>query len=407
MAVRTTHRGVRGRRPWWLTEGRPTTAAAQRCGEGSRALCHDGSVTRVVDYRALTLPVLKSDVRDFKAATRASGTPWAGSETGRLAGWGCLIALLAGFLLTVDLVLFLLSLVGLTQDPPVLLGIAGIIVPPAVTVVLIWLAVRGARAANEQLWQNHFRLSRFAADNGLIYSASTPNPQYPGLIFNQGSARQTVNHFRSAQGRFFDIGNFQFTTSDGKTTTTHHRGFMALHLDRRLPHMVLDAKSNGALGLAAFGQEQRLSLEGDFDRYFTLYCPRQYERDALYVFTPDLMALLIDEAAPFDVEIVDNWMFVYSNGAFPPLQVGLYERLFRIIDTVGAKTLRQTARYQDDRLVAAPFEANVVAPPGQRLRRRFPPAAIIALIVFGAVLVLPIVVAVVVFLVQSISITVT
>ena len=37
---------------------------------------------------------------------------------------------------------------------------------------------------------------------------------------------------------------------------------------------------------------QVLSLEGDFDRYFTLYCPKEYERDALYVFTPDLMALL-------------------------------------------------------------------------------------------------------------------
>lgn len=42
-----------------------------------------------------------------------------------------------------------------------------------------------------------------------------------------------------------------------------------------------------------------LSLEGDFDRYFTLYCPGDYERDALYVFTPDLLALLIDESRHF------------------------------------------------------------------------------------------------------------
>jgi len=360
-----------------------------------------------VNYGALTLPVLKSDVRAFRIATKASGVPWARLATSQGVGWGCLLALLVGFLLMVDVILLALSIAALSVAPLIPLGIAGIIAPPLLSALLIWLSIRGVIASNEQLWQNWFRLSRFAADNDMVFSAATPDPQYPGLIFNQGSSRQTVNHVRSASGRFFDIGNFQFTTSDGEKTHTHHRGFMALHLDRRLPHMVLDATSNGSLGLAAFGKEQRLSLEGDFDRYFTLFCPQQYERDALYVFTPDLMALLIDEAAPFDVEIVDNWMFVYANGAFPSLQAGLYERLFHIIDTVGAKTLSQSARYQDDRLVEAPFEANIVAPPGQRLRRRFPTAAVVALIVCAVVVLLPIVVIVVAVIISSIAITVS
>jgi hypothetical protein len=123
-----------------------------------------------------------------------------------------------------------------------------------------------------------------------------------------------------------------------------------------------------------------LSLEGDFDRYFTLFCPKQYERDALYVFTPDLMALCIDEVAPFDVEIVDDWMFVYSPRAFRMDDPALLDRLFRIIDVVGSKALRQTSRYHDDK-AAVPFPANVVAPSGQRLRRRFPVAAIVILAV--------------------------
>ena len=75
------------------------------------------------------------------------------------------------------------------------------------------------------------------------------------------------------------------------------------------------------------------------------------------------MALLIDEAAPFDVEIVDDWMFVYSNVAFRTGDANLYARLFRIIDTVGAKTLTQTDRYVDARV--GDFAANVVAPAGR------------------------------------------
>ena len=131
---------------------------------------------------------------------------------------------------------------------------------------------------------------------------------------------------------------------------------------------------------ATFDKSQILSLEGDFDKYFTLYCPKEYERDALYVFTPDLMALLIDEAAPFDVEIVDDWMFVYSNVAFRTGDANLYARLFRIIDTVGAKALTQTDRYVDARV--GDFSANVVAPQGARLKRGVSVGAIVLSVVF-------------------------
>jgi hypothetical protein len=167
---------------------------------------------------------------------------------------------------------------------------------------------------------------------------------------------------------------------------------MALHLDRKLPNMVLDSKANnglfGGTNLPAyFDKKQVLSLEGNFNEYFTLYCPQQYERDALYVFTPDLMALLIDNAAPFDVEIVDDWMFVYSQTAFPSTAPGLYQRLFQIVDTVGAKTLTQTDRYVDERV--GDFSANFVAPQGQRLKRGISVGAIIFIVLFLAMWGLP------------------
>ena len=104
--------------------------------------------------------------------------------------------------------------------------------------------------------------------------------------------------------------------------------------------MVLDARSNnglfGGTNLPSqFSKDQILSLEGDFSEYFTLYCPREYERDALYVFTPDLMALLIDQTSTFDVEIVDDWMFPAGAAA----------------------------------LAGAAATANLIAPQGQRLRK--------------------------------------
>jgi hypothetical protein len=167
---------------------------------------------------------------------------------------------------------------------------------------------------------------------------------------------------------------------------------MALHLDRKLPQMVLDSKANNGLFGSSnlpvyFDKKQILSLEGNFNEFFTLYCPREYERDALYVFTPDLMALLIDNAAPFDVEIVDDWMFVYSATPFPSANPGVYQRLFHIVDTVGAKTLSQTDRYVDEKVGS--FDANFIAPQGRRLKRGFSVGAVIFIVAFLVIWGLP------------------
>lgn len=93
------------------------------------------------------------------------------------------------------------------------------------------------------------------------------------------------------------------------------------------------------------------------------------------------MALLIDEAAPFDVEIVDRWMFVYSSRPFPVADAATYQRLLGIVSTVGAKMLSQTDRYVDERI--GEFSANMVAPQGQRLRRGVSVVGIVAIAGFA------------------------
>ncbi|MDJ0334770.1 hypothetical protein QMG83_05985 [Salinibacterium sp. G-O1] len=253
---------------------------------------------------------------------------------------------------------------------------------PAVAVGLVILvgaviAVVAAkfRASARSRWERWYRLDSFASANGMVFSPRGSAPQYPGAIFSAGHSRQSLDHLRSTSGRFLDYGNYRYVTGSGKNKSTHNWGFLALQLDRSLPHMVLDSRANnGLFGVsnlpAAFRKEQVLSLEGDFNNHFTLYCPQAYERDALYVFTPDLMALLIDNAAPFDVEIVDKWMFVYSAKPFVMLKPAVHQRLLSIVDTVGAKTLTQTDRYSDERVQN--FTANLVAPHGQRLKRRVP-----------------------------------
>jgi len=193
----------------------------------------------------------------------------------------------------------------------------------------------------------------YAADHGLLYSAFDANPNYPGSIFTEWTNRVAVDHIRSTSGRFFDAGEFRYDMPAGKTTATMRWGFIAVHLDRPLPHIVLEAQKHdnwftGGLPLD-YNNEQKLNLEGDFNEHFTLYCPPGYETDALYIFAPDLMALLIDETGGKHVEIVGEWLFVYWQLPLGRAWTEQIDQVFRIIDIVGAKAVRQTKAYVNDR----------------------------------------------------------
>jgi hypothetical protein len=334
-----------------------------------------------VDYSALTRPITSADVRAFRAQIRAEQRADPTIKTGLQTAT------------SVFTIVFLVVFVGIFGF--VFVGIfasfatdghnggagAWVLLSFVAAFIALTIGLIARHFGSGGSWAKWMRMSQFAADNGLQFRSHSANPSYTGMIFSLGDTRFASNHLNSTSGRYFDLGTFQYSTGSGKSRSTHYWGFLALQLDRKLPNMVLDSKANNTLFGSdlpiTFKRDQILSLEGDFDKHFTLYCPQQYEQDALYVFTPDLMALLIDDAGSYDVEIVDDWMFIYSPHPFPQLDARNYARLFRIVQTVGAKTVSQTANYHDDRVGSS--TANIVAPGGQRLRH----GTSIGVLVFG------------------------
>jgi hypothetical protein len=224
-------------------------------------------------------------------------------------------------------------------------------------------------------------MAAFAAANGWTYEASAPAPAFHGSIFEFLQGATVTDRFTTASGAVEvgivtgKVGGGQAWAGSGgavrvsfSTNEVMSVGYLAIRLERKLPQFVLDASRNDDGRLSnlpmPIAAGQRLSLEGDFDQHFTLHSPRGYERDALYIFTPDLMALLIDETGDFDVEIVDEWFFVYSRHGFDLTNGTLWRRLERIRHVVGAKAITQTDLYADARDPAAIAE-------GSRLRMGF------------------------------------
>jgi hypothetical protein len=224
-------------------------------------------------------------------------------------------------------------------------------------------------------------LTAFARANGMSHEPNASATQHRGALFDYLQNPEVTDRFTTADGRV-EVGNIEGTvggsqsSTDGNvtftvsynTTSVRSYGYLALRLERALPHLVLDATRNdrtfGSSIPMPIAGGQTLSLEGDFDQHFVLHSPVGYERDALYVFAPNLMALLIDETGDFDVEIVDDMLYAYANKPFELTDATVWQRLGRIVEVVGSKTLRQTNRYSDDRVEAD----GVVGEDGRRLQ---------------------------------------
>ena len=371
------------------------------------------------DTRALTEPVDRAAIKAHKQHLVASGR--APSDMGLPVA--AIILIVVGVIMMTgfgSLGAVFFSIASATGGGFGLLALLPLLLVGAVFTIVIVAIVRFGRGQGER----RYRLDRFAASNGLTFYPEAKNPPLPGLIFHQGSARTASEILRGGQPRWVEFANYRYTTGSGKNSTTHKWGYIAIRLNAPLPHIVLDAVgNNGLLGSnlpASFDKDQRLSLEGDFDRYFTLYCPAGYERDALYLFTPDIMARFIDNAAALDVEIVDDWLFLYARRDFSTLDPRMWAWLFSVVGAMLDK-LAQWERWRDERLIQPEQHAHALAtaqaghaaaqsghapaggaqtlpftppteslrPPlgvaqqGQRLRHRVPWAAIVAAGVFG------------------------
>ena len=365
------------------------------------------------DARPLVDPVDRFEVRDFMRPIEQSG-----AVPSRLANAMTLVPLIAGafffavfgfvFVTIAASVLAALASSG-GHASAAWISTVGVAVPivlfgGALTAVILYF--RRSTRLREERW---FRLDRFARANGMSFQLGASTRALPGVIFTVGSERAASDIVRGTVPREVEFGNYEYTTGSGKNRTTHRWGYVAIKLDVPLPNIVLDATSNNGLFSsnlpATFDKNQRLGLEGDFDEYFSLYCPEGYEQDALYLFTPDIMARFIDHAAALDVEIVDDWLFLYGKREFSGLDPATWAWLFSVVGALLDK-FAQWARWRDERLrtdaaaaasvtrdvseagvtmPALPFAAPAqalrpppgVARPGRRLKRGVPWGAVV------------------------------
>ncbi len=346
------------------------------------------------DYQLLQQPVTYGDASAY-GKQKAPGSK-AGFWFGIIFGAVAVVALL---------IVWLVAMNGDDIQRSSLLPVVYVGLAAVILVVCILLATHAAAIPK---LKEELRVKRFAEANGIqFYSGPIDTPSNVSIC-NIGTQRTYDERLSFANQKVSEIGNIEFTIGGGKSQRTYPYSYARIKLPRKLPHILLDSRKNdGFLGLDkitalqfSVGQKidenQKMQLEGDFNDYFTLYVPQGYAQDALYVFTPDVMQLMVDLGARFDAEIIDDDLYIFQPKHIEFRDGTQMEELITLSEKMQPEFASQTARYADER--AGNSNLNVVSQEGQRLKTpvKVRPvfivlAAVVFVMIFGLFLLLIIV----------------
>ncbi|GAA3657419.1 hypothetical protein GCM10022202_17190 [Microbacterium marinilacus] len=217
----------------------------------------------------------------------------------------------------------------------------------------LWLYRWAARPPSRRSLVRQARQTLTALANGFEPEPTSSAPF--GSLMTARGARAAVYPRFVAPG--VEFGNLR---RDGRPVRTWR--YAAVALPAPLPHFVLDS-SEARGGDVPRGVErgQRLSLEGDFDRWFRLHVPSEYQTDALFVFTPDLMAALIDDARSWNVELVDDRVVFFAPGDADFSDEDVWRAIEALFARVVPLIAERSARYLDERVASQTPEARVAA----------------------------------------------
>ena len=214
---------------------------------------------------------------------------------------------------------------------------------------------------------------QFAVANRLQFYRDLSQTGYPGTPFR---IRVYVPYtMRSVSERFIEFGQLRPDWQSRRSNSSRTQTFMRFILTMSLPHIVLRSRRSETNVLDGVGESVKLKLEGQFGDMFDLYVPKGYERDALYIFTPDVMERFIDATPNFDCEIIGDELYFYSSQKINFLNPANLSKLIAIFNYVMEKFDRQSSKYRDERIEVTGQSA--------QMKLRMSPAATVVLTVFG------------------------
>ncbi|MFJ4223861.1 hypothetical protein [Microbacterium sp. NPDC089695] len=229
----------------------------------------------------------------------------------------------------------------------------------------VWFAVSLGRRV---------KIAAFAWRNDWAYADLLTHTRRPGSAFARVVHGQERAVVVCADERMpFELGHHH-SVSRGQQAATVQRpfAFIELPLPTAVPHIVLANRTRSIIPTLGLGRgAAKMDLEGEFASVFRLIVPEGYQQDALYIFTPDLMARVIDLGSRAEIELVSDRLYVYLPGSTRFDRADVMRAAVTLAEEFHRRFAARTALYRDDAAGDLALRAGVsVGLRGQRLGGR-------------------------------------
>ncbi len=188
-------------------------------------------------------------------------------------------------------------------------------------------------------------IRQFAAVNNLHYIGKSNVLDMTAALFDSGHSK-AISHTIGGiyQNHPIEIFYYQYTTGQGKQKTIHPYTVARITLQGTAPDILMESKKNLFQTKRKRSNQKELLLESNFRDHFTTYVPEDFGIETFEIFTPEILARLIDAAQGFDFEFIESALYVYTSGTIEKRArlTAMLELAQYLITTIGPRITRLT-----------------------------------------------------------------
>jgi hypothetical protein len=131
------------------------------------------------------------------------------------------------------------------------------------------------------------------------------------LMLRQGQSQAISNEIiGTISNRDFKIFCYRFYIGVGKTKRAYHYTVFSFESNGTFPHIYLNNKKNSY----NINIGEKIKTPKEFEDKFSISVARNYEIEALQIFTHDVLATLLDIDFPYDVEFINQEILIFTDG---------------------------------------------------------------------------------------------
>ncbi len=148
----------------------------------------------------------------------------------------------------------------------------------------------------------------FAKENSATILRENDQVRPNALMFRQGFSQTFRNPivFEEDSLRIYEY-SFKIQKMYKKDPFPYMYTVFDLPFKGTVPHLVLNFRHDQY----KLAEGKELPLPREFEEKFKVYTADQYEIEALEVFTPDVLVLILDNALEIDIELVDGHVLFF------------------------------------------------------------------------------------------------